>query len=132
MTEGVSQAVKQEMDRAGKALRAAEVLLDEDLFEDAVSRAYYAVLHAARAVLLTLDISPSTHDGVRRMFGLHLVKPGILETEFAVILTAEQQDRELGDYDVVFTMEAERAQKRVEEAKAFLNRISRHLNESMP
>jgi uncharacterized protein (UPF0332 family) len=64
---------------------------------------------------------------VRRMFGLHLVKPGILETEYAVILTAEQADRELGDYDVTFNMEAERAQKRIGEASCFVERISRFL-----
>ena len=120
------------MARAGKSMRAANILFAEELFEDAVSRAYYAVLHAARAAPSTLDIAPSTHDGVRRMFGLHLVRPGLLEKEYAVIFTAEKEDRELGDYDVAFDMEKDRAQQRITDAMAFVKRVSRFLDQSDP
>jgi len=41
-----------EFQRAAQALRAAEVLHAEELFPDAISRAYYAVMHAAKAALL--------------------------------------------------------------------------------
>lgn len=47
-----SEQVEADWRRASKALLAAEMLLDNDLPEDAVSRAYYAVLHASRAALM--------------------------------------------------------------------------------
>ena len=42
--------------------------------EDAVSRAYYAILHAAKAALFVHDVAVASHASVRRMFGLHLVR----------------------------------------------------------
>lgn len=47
-----------EMKRARKALKASETLMDSGLYEDAVSRAYYAVLHAAKAALATRQHAP--------------------------------------------------------------------------
>ncbi len=44
--------VRAEFARALKALQAAKLLQADRLFEDAVSRAYYAVMHAAKAALL--------------------------------------------------------------------------------
>ena len=43
--------------RAERALRAAQLLTAEDYPEDAASRAYYAILHAAKAVLFVHDIA---------------------------------------------------------------------------
>ena len=42
--------------RAQMALRAAQLLTAEGYPEDASSRAYYAILHAAKAVLFVHDI----------------------------------------------------------------------------
>ena len=121
------RAVK-ELIRAKKALLAAKTLIDKDLFEDCVSRAYYAVLHAAKAALALSKVETDTHDGVRRMFGLHLVKSGKIEKEFAKILTAEHEDREIGDYDIDIEIEEDRASQRVKEAEKFVQRIEQYLH----
>lgn len=41
--------VLEELERAQRALRAAQILHANDLFEDAVSRSYYAVMYATPA-----------------------------------------------------------------------------------
>lgn len=116
-----------ELTRAKKALLAAKTLIEKDLFEDCVSRAYYAVLHAAKAALVLSEVEVDTHSGVRSMFGLHLVKTGKIEREFAKILTAEQEDREIGDYEIEIEIEIERARQRVNEAERFVQRIEQYL-----
>ena len=118
---------QKELTRAKKALLAAETLLEKQLYEDCVSRAYYAVLHAAKAALVTVGIEPESHYAVRRMFGLHLVKTGKIEKDFAKILTAEQEDREIGDYDIHIEIEQNTAIKRVHEAEKFIKRVEKHL-----
>src|SRR3990172_9160737 len=50
-----------------------EVLHAEKLFPDAISRAYYAVMHAAKVALLTRDVVAESHGAVRRQFGSALV-----------------------------------------------------------
>ena len=67
------EEIKAELIRAGKSLKAAKVLLANNLLEDVLSRTYYAILHAARAVLLSEGIRVDSHKAVRRLFGQHLV-----------------------------------------------------------
>ena len=73
------------------------------------------------------EVEADTHDGVRRMFGLHLVKTGKIEREFAKILTAIKEDREIGDYGIDIEIGEDRAKQRVDEAKKFVQRIEQHL-----
>lgn len=121
---------QKELNRAQKALSAAKALLEYQLYEDCVSRAYYAVLHAAKAALAMEGVEPQSHNAVRRMFGLHLVKTGKIEKDFAKILTAEQEDREIGDYDIHIEIEQDTAQKRVADAEEFVKRIKEYLQAS--
>jgi uncharacterized protein (UPF0332 family) len=77
-------------------------------------------------------VEPQSHHAVRRMFGLHLVKTAKIEKDFARILTAEQEDREIGDYDIHIEIEQDTAQKRVADAEVFIKRIEKYLQESSP
>jgi len=77
---------KQELIRARKSLAASIVLQKEELLEDSLSRAYYAVLHTARAVLVSEGLDPQSHEAVKRLFGLHIVKQGKMEARYAHIL----------------------------------------------
>jgi hypothetical protein len=122
------QKAEKEMLRANKAFLAAKTLLEKQLYEDCVSRAYYSVLHAAKAALLAVDIAPTSHRAVKKMFGLHLVKTGKMEKEFAEIITAQQEDREIGDCDIHTEIEPDRAAKRVADAEKFIGRIEKYLN----
>lgn len=47
--------VRAEFARAQKSLRAAKTLQADGLYEDAASRAYYAVMHSTKAALLVHD-----------------------------------------------------------------------------
>lgn len=123
----MNELSQKELNRAGKALLAAKTLLENQLYEDCVSRAYYAVLHAAKAALVTTGVEPESHSAVRRLFGLHLVKTGKIEKDFARILTAEQEDREIGDYDIHIEIEQDTALKRVLDAERFIQRIEKYL-----
>lgn len=73
--------VSAEWNRARQSLQAAETLTRDGLYADAISRAYYSILHAAKAALHVHDIVAESHPAVRRMFGLHLVKAGEIESE---------------------------------------------------
>ncbi len=117
-----------EFQRAEKALRAAEVLQAHGLFEDAVSRSYYAVMHAAKAALLVHDAIAESHAALRRLFGAVLVRPGLIEEEWAAVLAREQDQRIAADYDVGVSWEAEASSRLLEEATAFVRRIRAYLH----
>lgn len=119
-----------EMNRARKALKASETLLDNELYEDAVSRAYYAVLHAAKAALATRQHAPKTHRGVKLSFGKLLVKNGPIEGIFARVFTEEQDCREFCDYKADFHMVEDDTRRKIEDAARFVARIERYLAEA--
>jgi len=114
------EEIQKEFLRAEQALRAAQLLLQQLLLQDALSRSYYAILHAARAALLAEGVTVTSHRGVRRLFGQHLIKAGKLPSSMAEVLADEQDDRILADYDVLFEPELDRVQKRVADAGEFL------------
>ena len=116
-----------EFERAQKALRAAQVLQTEGLLEDAVSRSYYAVMHAARAALLVHDTIAESHRAVRNLFGRVLVRPGHIEEEWSTILAREQDQRVVADYTVLVLWESETSSRLIEDAQAFVQRIRDYL-----
>lgn len=113
--------------RALKAMRAAETLRSEDLLEDSVSRAYYAVLHAAKAALLVHDQQAKSHAGVRRLFGQVLIKSGEVQGEWGRILSREQDQREVAEYDVDLELEPEAVDELLTDARRFLERMAQYI-----
>jgi uncharacterized protein (UPF0332 family) len=93
-----TENVLDEFERAKKSLAAARLLLSSSLFEDAVSRSYYAVMHATKSALLVHDVITDSHARVRRLFGSVLVRPGLIEKEWAAILGRQQDKRAVADY----------------------------------
>lgn len=116
-----------EWERAVQTLRAAELLTREGYTEDAVSRTYYAVLHAARAALCVCAVVTESHAGVRRMFGKHLIPSGAIEREWAKYLGESLDDRLAADYDIGTSYSSEQAREECGRADEFLERIHRYL-----
>jgi uncharacterized protein (UPF0332 family) len=127
VTPQKQNAIRKEIERGEKALKSAQLLSENGLYEDAVSRAYYAVLHLAKAALLSQDVRTSSHKGVLAMFGLHLVEKGLIGPDMAKILAKEKEERELGDYDVMIDIDQERAAERVHQAEQFVSSVKSFL-----
>ena len=104
------------------ALRAASALLELDLHNDAVSRAYYAAFHYARALLLVAGLEPKTHRGVVSLLLEHYEKPGRLEPGAVSILARLQTFRGLADYDASERIARERAETEVAAARLFVEK----------
>lgn len=111
--------------RSVRALAAARLLAREGYAEDAVSRTYYAVLHAAKAVLLVHGVTADSHAALRRQFGQHLVRGGKIEREWSVQLRVGLEDRFAADYDAIHVFAVEDALQEVERAEAFVAFVAR-------
>ena len=116
-----------EWKRAARTLSAAELLAREDYPEDAVARAYYAILHAAKAALAVHDIFAESHSAVRGLFGQHLILTGAIEREWAKPLGGSLDDRMAADYDTATFFTQTEAQRECRRARAFVERIRRYL-----
>ena len=112
-----------EWNRAVRTLSAAELLTREDYPEDAVARAYYAILHAAKAALSVHDIFVESHSAVRRLFGQHLILTGAIEREWAKRIGGSLDDRLAADYDAATFFTQTEARCECRRARAFVGRI---------
>jgi len=117
------------LERAESKLSAAKVLLKEGYYDDAVSRAYYSMYFAARALLLTKDIAPKTHKGLISKFGLEFIDTGFIERTYGRALNVAEEDREDADYSITCEITEEEAKTVIEDAKKFIDRINRAVKE---
>jgi uncharacterized protein len=119
----MSRYVIAEWQRAAHSLGAARVCLHGEFYADAVSRAYYAILHAAKAALQLQNVAAESHAAVKRLFGQYLVRPGLIEAEWSAILGQSLDLRIISDYDVERPFSAVDAREACDRAEAFLARI---------
>ncbi len=106
--------------KAREKLEAARVLFTQGFIDDAVSRAYYAIFHAASALLLNEGITVESHGALKTMFGLRLVKTGKVDKKYGRILNEMKDERENGDYDIFSGLEPPDAEKAIRYAEDFL------------
>ncbi len=111
--------IRDELKRADLALRAAQALLDLGLYADSVSRAYYAVFHMLRALLLSRGIEPKTHQGAIHLFNTELVRPGTMPSSHNRLIGGLQRARELADYDAAIAFSAQDAKAEIDAASLF-------------
>lgn len=121
------EQIRAQWGRALKSLRSAELLLRQEFLQDAVSRAYYAVMHAAKAALLRHDVVAKSHSAVRRLFGQMLVSSGEIEKKWAEILAQEQIQRAIADYLADTELDIEGAEEMVRDARCFVERMGEYL-----
>ncbi len=119
--ENIRVNVTDEMRLARSALQAADALLGLGLVPDAASRAYYAALHAGRALLFSLGLEVRSHRAVRTMLSRHFVQPGLLAAERSKELGHLESLRTAGDYDSAFAYGVDEVRPEVEKARRFVN-----------
>jgi uncharacterized protein (UPF0332 family) len=130
MERQTEELIRGQLSRAEEKPQAAKALLAAHFIDDAISRAYYAIFHAASAVLLAEGITVGSHHALVTMFGLYLVKPGKIARRFSRILSRLKDEREGGDYDIFSAFETEDADRAVADAEGFLQEMQRYLRES--
>ena len=119
--------------RAQASSRAASALFRHRCYSDAVSRAYYAVLHAAKAALIHSGLNVSTNHGrVHQQFARNLISNGPVEPKWGSEIGSLRSLRTQADYDVQSTFSEQQARTICKRAERFLERILGLLAMSIP
>lgn len=129
--EGREQSAAEELARAREELTGATHLLGIGLGRIALTRAYFACFHAARAALFRRDIEPKSHSGAVTLFNLHFVKTGLVAISASALLARLQKYREAADYGDAFFVEDATVREEIAAADAFVREIER-LNAAAP
>ncbi len=123
---GKRDEAKHWLKRAADSLSASQVLISEKLFDDAISRAYYAMFYAAKALLIRDEVSVGAkHTAVVAAFGREYAKTGKIDPRYHQMFIEDFEWRQKADYDVFWHADLETAQARLEDARDFIALITK-------
>lgn len=123
------EGVQQHSERAAECFEDGRILLENGRFAASLNRAYYAMFHAATAVLLSKDIRRSSHHGVLSAFGETFVKTGLLEQDLFQFFREAFERRQQSDYEPVVDVDRETAQRMLDHALDFVAACRRAVGE---
>jgi len=117
------------LDRASDKLTAAEVLANQEYFDDAISRTFSGLLFCARALLLTKDISSEDPAEIIDKFTGEFVKKKIVDEEMGKLLKDTKLLAEKADFSPSFGVSEEKIKGLMEQAEMFMEQVEDIISE---
>lgn len=115
------------LEKASRAIRAAETLLREGDADFASGRAYYAMFYAVQALLVERGLRFRKHGSVHGAFGQEFVKTGLFDAKYHRWLLDAFDKRLQADYRADVVIGPEDVRVMVDEAREFLSEVRGHL-----
>lgn len=117
------------LDKALRAIHAADIMLREGDVDFAAGRAYYAMFYVAEALLNEKGVRFRKHGGVHGAFGEHFAKSGLVDSKFHRWLLDAFDKRIQGDYGVEAVVTPDDVVSMIEQAREFLHEAHRCLGQ---
>ena len=124
----MKEGTRQLLDKAARAIRAADTLLEDDNLDFAAGRAYYAMFYVAEALLHERDLRSKKHGGVHALFGEQFAKTGILDPKFHRWLIDAFDTRLIGDYGFTAVISKDDVTSMIDQAREFLGAAGKLLD----
>lgn len=110
--------------KAEECYRAAENLLEDGLPADSANRPYYAIFHAARAILALDGVDFKKHSGAISYFQKHYIKTGILPMELSDTIRNAFNIRQDCDYEDFFLVSRQEVSGQLQSARRFIDTVT--------
>ncbi len=119
---------KYRIERAREDLEAAHLLYDAGNYRIANNRAYYAIFHAMREVLVFDDFDSSKHSGVIAEFRRRYIKEGIFPIEISKMIGSAFTIRNASDYDDMFIASKSETEEQINNAEYVYRILSEYIS----
>ncbi len=123
MTWDINDLINYRSSRSKETLNEASTMIENGYWNAAVNRIYYSCYYAVSALLLLKSIETNSHKGIRQMFGLHFVQPGLVSKEDGRFFTDLYDRRQTGDYDDFITYDKITVNQLFKQAVEFVDRM---------
>ena len=125
-TQLKSDYSKYRLERAKEDLEAAHMLFENWQYRIANNRAYYAMFHAMRALLVFNNFVSSKHSGIIAEFRKLYIKEGLLPVEISKMIGAAFTIRNASDYDDMFIASKSDTKVQIENAEFVYSEIKKY------
>jgi len=121
--------VNYRLQKAKDTILEVKTLIDNQYWNTAINRLYYACFYAVGALLIKNGVVTASHSGTRRKFGQLFVKPGKISRELAKHYTELFEKRHKGDYNDFFDFDKETVLRLLPPSQDLISRIEELLTE---
>ena len=90
--------VNYRLERANESLKAARLMLENNLYIPAMNRIYYSMFYGVQALIILNESTFSKHGQVKGFFNKEFIKTGVFPIEFGKLYNAAFEYRQKFDY----------------------------------
>ena len=123
----VETLIAYRMERSKEALKAAEIMLQNNMLSSAMNRIYYSMFYAVQSLLASDGVTFSKHGQVKGYFSRQWIKSGKFPKTLGQLYNKAFEYRQKFDYVDFAIPEREMVFEYIEKAKEFYNRIDEFL-----
>lgn len=120
--------VGMEMEKARRTFSDMEFCANEQKWEAAANRLYYALFHAVSALLISDGHNVKSHRGTLSLFGQHYVRTGSFSRQDGSLLSDLVIMRDNADYNVSFEATEEKIAPYIEPTRNLIDKIESFIN----
>jgi uncharacterized protein (UPF0332 family) len=117
------KSVEDPLVKAKRFLKTANLDFKDGDYDSTASRCYYAMFHAADALLSTKGHRPKSHKGTIALLGEHFIKRRELAASLGESLRKAYELRQRGDYELTEDVDREEAERMLGAASEFIQGV---------
>jgi uncharacterized protein (UPF0332 family) len=116
--------INYKLQKAAQALKEAKLLMENGMYDTAVSRLYYAAFYSVNALLAANGFNPKTHSGSKTIFNKEFILAGKVDARFSDFYSFLMAKRAEADYDDFVFIDEGRLQPLFAETEEFVSIIT--------
>ena len=128
MDDAIKSLARHRLARAVEELNIAKDLNDKEHFAKSLNCSYYAMFHAARALLAIKKLDSKRHSGVLKLFNDNFIYSGSVLKEFYSYLSSAFNNRLQSDYHDFYIAKKEDSTEQIQNAEKFIEMTKNYLS----
>ena len=123
----IEALISYRIERSRESIRAAEIMLENEMLTISMNRVYYSMFYAVQALLALYKVSFTKHGQVKGYFNRELIKTGIFSVDMGKLYNKVFEYRQKFDYVDFAAPDRKLVSEYIEKAMEFHNQIENYL-----
>lgn len=117
------------LERANESIKAAELMLENEMYIPAMNRIYYSMFYAVQALLILKESTFSKQGQVKGFFNKEFIKTGVFPKEFGKLFNTVFEYRQKFDYVDLIIPEEGLISDYISKANNFVQKITEFIKD---
>ena len=123
----IEALISYRIERSRESIRAAEIMLENEMLTISMNRVYYSMFYAVQALLALNKVSFTKHGQVKGYFNRELIKTGILSVDMGKLYNKVFEYRQKFDYVDFAVPDRNMVSEYIEKAREFHAKIKEYI-----